>query len=216
MLNTLANHGHLPRDGKGISKQIAIDVLSSVLNWDVSVVSDLWDFAQPTNPEPNATSFDLSHLTTHNILEHDGSLSRQDANFGPADVFNEAAWNETVQYFTGPTIDLAMSSKARTARVVTSAATNPQFTLPQLGAHFIYGETAAYQFVLGEWHLDAEDLKNRLLTPKEFVQYFFVNERLPYELGWKKPENRLVMDTLQSVVFTIQDITLGQMNGTLP
>jgi hypothetical protein len=112
--------------------------------------------------------------------------SRQDANFGPADVFNEAAWNETVQYFTGPTIDLAMSSKARTARVVTSAATNPQFTLPQLGAHFIYGETAAYQFVLGEWHLDAEDLKNRLLTPKEFVQYFFgmYHLRLPWLALW--------------------------------
>ena len=74
MLNTLANHGHLPRDGKGISKQIAIDALSSVLNWDISVVSDLWDFARPTNPDPYATSFDLSHLTTHNILEHDGSL----------------------------------------------------------------------------------------------------------------------------------------------
>lgn len=99
--------------------------------------------------------------------------SRQDANFGPADVFNEGIWNETIQYFTGPTIDLAMASRARTARVVTSAATNPQFTLPQLGAHFIYGETAAYQFVLGEWNLDAKDPKDRLLTPKKYVEYFF-------------------------------------------
>lgn len=99
--------------------------------------------------------------------------SRQDANFGPADVFNEEAWNETLSYFTGPTIDLAMASKARTARVVTSAATNPHFTLPQLGAHFIYGETAAYQFVFGEWDLEAEDPKNKVLTSKELVQYFF-------------------------------------------
>lgn len=173
MLNTLANHGHLPRSGKGISKQIAIDVLDSVLNWDVSVVNDLYDFAQPTNPDPNATTIDLDHLTTHNILEHDGSLSRQDAEFGPADVFNEEAWDETTQYFTGPVVDLAMAAKARTARVVTSAKTNPQFTLPQLGAHFIYGETAAYQFVLGEWDLEAEVVKDRLLTKEEFVEYFF-------------------------------------------
>jgi hypothetical protein len=74
MLNTLANHGYLPRNGKGISKVMAVEVLSDVLNWDVSVVNDLYDFAQPTNPNPNATTIDLNHLTTHNILEHDGSL----------------------------------------------------------------------------------------------------------------------------------------------
>ena len=99
--------------------------------------------------------------------------SRQDANLGPADVFNETIWNETLAYFDGPTIDLAKASRARTARVVTSAATNPQFTLPQLGAHFIYGETAAYQFVFGEWDLDSEDPEKMILTPKDLIQYFF-------------------------------------------
>lgn len=147
MLNTLANHGHLPRNGNGICKKIAIDVLDSVLNWDISIVNDLYEFAQPTNPEPNAMTIDLDHLTKHNILEHDGSLSRHNAEFGLADVFNEQAWNETIQYFTGDVIDLAMAAEARTARMLTSAKTNPQFTLPQLGAHSTYGETAAYQFV---------------------------------------------------------------------
>lgn len=99
--------------------------------------------------------------------------SRQDASFGPADVFNEEIWNETVAYFTGPTIDLAMASKARTARVIASASTNPQFTLPQLGAHFMYGETAAYQFVFGDWDLDAQDPKDMIHTPRERIQYFF-------------------------------------------
>ena len=35
MLNTLANHGFMPRDGKDINKKLAIDVLSEALNWDV-------------------------------------------------------------------------------------------------------------------------------------------------------------------------------------
>ena len=74
MLNTLANHGYLPRNGRAISKDIAIKVLDDVLNWDVTVVSDLYDFAQPTNPVPNATTINLKELTTHNILEHDASL----------------------------------------------------------------------------------------------------------------------------------------------
>ncbi|KAG9197011.1 hypothetical protein G6514_002537 [Epicoccum nigrum] len=173
MLNTLANHGYLPRNGRGISKDIAVKVLDDVLNWDITVVSDLYDFAQPTNPAPNATTINLKELTTHNILEHDASLSRQDAAFGPADAFNEKIWNETVAHFIGDTIDVEMAAKARTARTVAAAAKNAQFTFPQLGSNFQYGETAAYQFVYGKWNLDAEDVRNRILTPKKYIEYFF-------------------------------------------
>jgi len=51
MLKTLASHGHLPRNGKGISKAMAVEVLSAVPNWDSSAVKDPHDFAQP-KPEP--------------------------------------------------------------------------------------------------------------------------------------------------------------------
>jgi hypothetical protein len=74
MLNTLANHGYLPRNGRGISKDIAVKGLDDVLNWDITVVSYLYDFAQPSNPAPNATTVNLKELTTHNILEHNTSL----------------------------------------------------------------------------------------------------------------------------------------------
>lgn len=74
MLNTLANHGYLPRNGRAISKEVAIKVLDDILNWDETVVGPLYDFAQPTNPAPNATTINLKELTTHNILEHDASL----------------------------------------------------------------------------------------------------------------------------------------------
>lgn len=77
-------------------------------------------------------------------------FSRQNANFNPADIFNETIWNETLSYFDNPTIDLAKASRARTAHTTASASTNPQSTLPQLGAHFTYGETAACQYVFGE------------------------------------------------------------------
>jgi hypothetical protein len=99
--------------------------------------------------------------------------SRQDAEFGPADVFSEKIWKETVAHFTGDTIDVEMAAKARTARTIAAAATNAHFMFPQLGANFQYGETAAYQFVYGEWNLDAEDIKNRILTPKKYIEYFF-------------------------------------------
>ena len=99
--------------------------------------------------------------------------SRMDARFGPADVFDEGTWNETMRYLTGPTIDLAKASRARTARVVTSASTNPAFSLPEVGRDFIYGESAAFQFVFGEWNLNATDPKDMVHTPTELVEYFF-------------------------------------------
>lgn len=73
-----------------------------------------------------------------------------------------------------------------------------------------------------------------VLTPKNLIQYFFgknpsiplvyswvfklimiadvANERLPTELGWFKPKNQLMMDTLKHLVFIMQNITLAQMN----
>ncbi|KAJ3566691.1 heme-thiolate peroxidase [Xylaria arbuscula] len=216
MLNTLANHGYLPRDGKGISRNIAIEALDTAINWDVSVVGPLYDFAQPVNPAPNATTIDLNQLTTHNILEHDGSLSRQDAFFGPADVFHEETWNETLSYFTTPNITVSQAARARTARVVTAASTNPSFTFPQLGAYFDYGETAAYQFVFGTWNLEADDIKDKISTSLEMVEYFFKFERLPLKSGWGRPINRLTIDILIDFVLEYQVLTRGQMNGTIP
>lgn len=101
------------------------------------------------------------------------AASRKDARFGAADVFDETTWNETMKYLAGPTIDLAKASRARTARVVTSASTNPAFSLPQVGADFIYGESAAFQFVFGKWNLNATDPKDMVHTPTDLVEYFF-------------------------------------------
>lgn len=74
MLNTLANHGFLPHSGKGITANKTIDALGSALNIDAVLSKFLFDFAATTNPQPNATFFDLDHLSRHNILEHDASL----------------------------------------------------------------------------------------------------------------------------------------------
>ena len=36
-----------------------------------------------------------------------------------------------------------------------------------------YGETAAYQFVFGEWKLESEEAERLVQTPRDLVQYFF-------------------------------------------
>lgn len=74
MLNSLANHGFLPHDGKDISQDVTISALSAALNVDQTLGKFLYDQAVTTNPTANATTFSLSDLSNHNILEHDASL----------------------------------------------------------------------------------------------------------------------------------------------
>ena len=74
MLNTLANHGYLPHDGKDISEERVIFALGTALNIDKELSQFLFKEALTTNPEKNATTFSLDNLNRHNILEHDASL----------------------------------------------------------------------------------------------------------------------------------------------
>ncbi|KAI1089183.1 Cloroperoxidase [Rostrohypoxylon terebratum] len=191
MLNTLANHGFLPHSGKGITVNKTIDALYTALNIDKSLGQLLFNFAVSTNPTPNATFFDLDNLSRHNILEHDASLSRQDAYFGPADVFNEAVFNQTKSFWTGDIITIQMASNARVARLMTSNLTNPEYSLSDLGSAFSVGESAAYIGILGD--------KKSGTVPKSWVEYLFEKERLPYELGFAKPKDIFTTDDLENI-----------------
>jgi hypothetical protein len=59
MMNTLANHGFLPRDGKNITKANAVAGLGAGLNFDADLASLMFDQAIHANPESNATFFTL-------------------------------------------------------------------------------------------------------------------------------------------------------------
>lgn len=101
MMNTLANHGYLPRDGRGISSGVLVRALASALNFEGSLAEIMFEHAIIVNPEPKATSFTLyvcfnipkvtrlqargsvayndlygtsDQLNRHNVLEHDASL----------------------------------------------------------------------------------------------------------------------------------------------
>jgi hypothetical protein len=74
MLNSLANHGFLDHSGKKITRTQIQNTFSTVLNIGDDLIDFLWKAALTTVPTPNATSFSLENLNTHDILEHDGSL----------------------------------------------------------------------------------------------------------------------------------------------
>lgn len=59
MMNTLANHNYIPRNGGNITKQIAIDGLHKALNFDAALAGLMWEKAIIASPWPNATFFTL-------------------------------------------------------------------------------------------------------------------------------------------------------------
>jgi hypothetical protein len=74
MLNTLANHGFLPHEGRNFTLPIVKHALGTGLNISDDITELLFKFALATNLAPNATTWGLDTLSIHNILEHDASL----------------------------------------------------------------------------------------------------------------------------------------------
>ena len=72
MMNTLANHGFLHRDGLNLTEDVVIKALKDGLNFDNSLSKTMFKMALPANPDPNATSFTL-YVTQTDPLHIDDS-----------------------------------------------------------------------------------------------------------------------------------------------
>ncbi|KAH6653063.1 Chloroperoxidase [Truncatella angustata] len=165
MMNTLANHGFLPRDGRNITKANAISALGNGLNFDATLAGIMWEQAIIANPSANASFFTLDHLNRHNVLEHDASLSRTDAYLGNNHAFNQSVFDSSRRYWTGETVDALQLANSKIFRQVESRATNPNYTFSATTEQFSLGEVAAPIVAFGD--LDQAAV-NRTL-----VVYFF-------------------------------------------
>jgi hypothetical protein len=176
MLNVLANHGFLPRDGKKITKEICRHGMAQGLNVSNAFADIMFDPALLTNPVAHSDTFDLDMLNVHKILEHDGSLSRADAYWDNSQVFNESIYKETLAELSksGANVTLQSAAAARLLRVETSAATNPTFYLNNTNNAISLGETAAYMLALG----------NRVTgeAPLTHVRMMFGKKRTPQRI----------------------------------
>ncbi|KAI0401613.1 Cloroperoxidase [Xylaria palmicola] len=195
VLNTLANHGFLPRNGRNINENQTVNALYDALNLTPDFGRFLFVAGRLSNPKPNATTFDLNHLDHHDLFEHDGSLSRQDAYFGQWSRFNQTVWNWTKQYYTGDVLDVQIVANSRAQRHTRSNLTNPEYRLSVVGYEFSVAENAAILSIIGD--------KTTQTCPMKFVDYLFEHEQLPYSIGWKKSELPI---TLQDLVKTFLDI----------
>jgi hypothetical protein len=131
------------------------------------------------SPNPLGGSFDLDDLSMHNFpIEHDASMSRQDAALGNPQPFYDPNWQQYISYFAGKeTTDIPTASKAKFARYQDSLKRDPQFTYGLREAVFSYGENAIYLSTMGD--------PVSGVAKVEYVKSLFEQEKLPFELGWR-------------------------------
>jgi hypothetical protein len=173
-------------------------------------------------PQPcQSSNLRISH-TSHPVANTNSHNSRIDAYFGNPQPFNPLVFAETRSHWPTPVINVTQAAAARWARVLTSNATNPTFSLSARGEAFGFGESAAYIIVLGD--------KTSGTVRREVVEYLFgefsalvssglpdlergsplghrdtlltlfpENERLPTELGWSRSADNLTEQDLGDV-----------------
>lgn len=184
MMNTLANHGYINHDGRNLTEDVVVNGLFDGLNFDKELGKIMWEQALVANPEPNATFFTLDQLNVHNVLEHDASLSRQDAYFGNNHVFNETVFDQAISYWTEEILDANQLAMAKVGRQAMSKARNPTYRFTSDTENFSLGELSAPIIAFGEL---ATSTVNRTL-----VEYFFRESWSPR--SWSKVAFRNVLE----------------------
>lgn len=144
-----------------------------------------------------ARSFDLNDLDQHNFpIEHDASLSRQDAYFGNDYSFYQPNWDMVLKYYQGKTVtDIPTASHAQRNRVANSRAINPEFVYGPREFVLANGETALYLQTM------ADPFSGR--AKLDYVKMLFEQEKLPYELGWRPSTVPISLLTLGQMVLQL-------------
>jgi len=203
-LNTLANHGYLPRNGMNFTIDQLMDgaLQAFNLNWDPILVAA--KFGLVTRADVN--SFDkmsLDALSIHNIIEHDASISRNDWGDGTGDNvhFNETTFSVLANANPGKDYyDPTSAGEVQQARLAHSVATNPLLVNTEKEFKLRSRESALYLSIFGD------PLTG--VAPKKFVQIFFREERLPIAEGWKKPITLITGNTLSPLEHVIHNVSM--------
>lgn len=200
MLNALANHHILPHSGKGITKAMAVEALTSSINLDSGIANVFASVAVTANPDHSSHAFDLDQLDKHSLIEHDVSLSRNDIAFGDNHTFNKEIWEEVLKSYGEDTeTNFATVSKARYDRVAaakkahTDAKKDFQYGIKEF--IFSYGESALFLGILGS----PQEGK----IPLEYLKVLFQEERVPYKEGWRPTEKPLTQTDVNYLVFSL-------------
>lgn len=197
-LNSLANHGFLPHDGRNISIIQICKAIWEGLGATPDIAAAGLAFAFFPWPLENLKDFrfDLEQLSTHMMFnEHDVSYSRNDAFLGDNARFNQTVWGQSLKELRPEMLTPTDFAKARQARAEDTFARNTNTTFSFFDMALSSTETSFFFTVFGSGRK----------TSKSMIRYFIENERLPVALGWLPRLNT----NAASVALLIPEVLLG-------
>lgn len=194
MLNTLANHGMLPRDGKGISADVFADNLKEHLNLNRDF---WWKVADATIKiaKPGQDKVDLHDIALHNGIQHDAALTRND--MGQGQYFtrvNRSLVDQLIGLAEDGYLTRDSMGKARILRQQQCAAWNPNYSLPGDDPK-ITSDLFTNKKILAvdQAAIPLLVLSDQIVpgfptykVPVDRIREFFYYERLPTKFGWKR------------------------------
>lgn len=169
-LNTIANHGIIPHDGRSLTIRMLQKALGDTYNIGLDLSTTFAIGGLFTSPHPFKGTFDLSDLKKHNFIEHDASLSRADlAISGDAVTFHPEIWGGVMETYDGmvnTTLETAV--RARAKRIAQAKTQNGKIDFSFKPKLLSYGETALYLSAMG----GTEGLKKGE-APVEWINIWF-------------------------------------------
>ncbi|KAH3920442.1 hypothetical protein HBH56_004550 [Parastagonospora nodorum] len=201
-LNTLANHGFIHHDGKKMTIPHLIKGLAEGMNIGADFTTAIGAAGLLSSPFPLGGSFDLDDLNMHNFpIEHDASISRQDAALGNPQPFYNPNWQQYISFFSGKTLtDIPTAAQAKFARYQDSVSKNKEFVYGIREAVLSYGENALYLQGM------ADPISGKAKV--EYVRTFFEQEKLPYAQGWRPSPAPITLASL--------GIMIGELSASSP
>ncbi|KAK5995406.1 Chloroperoxidase-like protein [Cladobotryum mycophilum] len=209
MVNTLANHGYLPHNGRNISVEQFGEAVQAATNLEALFGSGTARiFANGWGHDV----FDLEDLHTPGLLQHVSSLTRDDSKPGamkPVPNPNRIARMFADSPSKYVTIDTVATTRIRDEKASLPATMNES----QTKASLLEGALVATLMMEGPIPAAATmPKKEQFFAPKDRVKVWLSEERFPTELGWGPSVRRvLVVDLLPPVKY-LND-TMHAMRG---
>ncbi|KAH6888929.1 Chloroperoxidase [Coprinopsis sp. MPI-PUGE-AT-0042] len=228
-LNTLANHGYLPRNGIATPAQIVTACMEG-FNMEVHTARFVTyaAFVVDGNPITDLLSIGgktiftgtlpppalVGGLNTHGVFEGDASTTRLDAYFGDNHSLNDKLWAQFVEYsnkYGNGYYNLTVAQELRHQRNQQSIAENPQFDFTSPRYFTAYAEsTFPYVFFV-----DGRIPRVNGISPGLHVSNateFFVNNRFPKDF-WRPATPSTPSGIVQ--VFTAHPLVPGKNQGAV-
>ncbi|TFK47167.1 heme-thiolate peroxidase [Heliocybe sulcata] len=196
-LNTMANYGYIPRDGKNIKFWHMIHALQAVYNLSLPLALFLAIPGYLLCGSWFRMSVNLADLALHNRLEHDASLVHANTPEGAARAPTrvDPALMHSFLHACPVGRGFRLEDFAK-VRVVREAKLPPGKALDAFHAEVSRGESAL------SWLLMKDDDRNEV--PLERIRQWFGEERLPED--WKKPSQPLGLITTRETAVEVKKL----------